>query len=144
MPQRKVKSAIENQKLSDQEKQGMAVEYELMRQEVAEIDRQIQELQLKQVEMLAIRQGIDAIKDGRSKDMLVPLGIGVYINSQLTNKQTVLINVGAGVVVEKNFDEAAKLIDLQIESVNGMITDLDSHAEQFVNQMHEIETSLSA
>ena len=140
MPKREIKS----NKLSEEDKHGMAVEYELMRQEVANIDRQIQELQLKQVELLGIKQSAESIENSQNKELLVPLGTGFYINSNLTNNKTVFVNIGAGVVIEKKFKEALKLVDEQIESIGGMIAELDSHAEEFVNKMREFENLLSA
>jgi prefoldin alpha subunit len=140
MPKKEIKS----NKLSEEDKQGIAVEYELMRQEVANIDRQIQELQFKQVELLAIKQSAEAIQSSQNKELLVPLGTGFYINSSLSNNKTVLVNVGAGVVIEKKFNDAIKIVDEQIESIGKMVAELDSHAEEFINRMHQYETMLSA
>ncbi len=64
----------------------------------------------------------------KGDDLRVPLTSGIYAKASLSNSKKLMINVGAGVTVEKSVDEITKILDSQI-------TELVSYRENVVAQM---------
>ncbi len=122
--------------------QELAIQYELLRQEINNIDAQIRELQLKHKDLEMTREGIDNLKGKEGSEILVPVGSGLYVKSKLLDSGKCLVNIGAGIVMEKPIEEAVKLIDKQMEMIMNTIVKLNEGADKFVNQMLEIEPKL--
>ncbi len=64
----------------------------------------------------------------RDDELKVPLTSGIYINTVLKDTKKLLVNVGAGITVEKTPEQVIKILDSQL-------TELVKYRNQVVNQM---------
>ncbi len=133
-----------SKKKSPEEMQELAVQYEIIRQEINNIDAQIKELQLRHEDLELVKEGVTGIKGKAESEALVPVGAGVYVKGRITDGKTCLVNIGANVIIEKPIDEALALIKKQIENMTNTIVKLNDNAEQLVGQLMEIEPLLMA
>lgn len=127
-------------KKSEPVAQELMVEYELMRQEISAIDKQIMQLQQHHQELLISRQGITSIKEKKDSEVLVPAGAGVYFTTSLKNDKACLVNVGSNVLIEMKLDKAKKTIDERIDQALSMIVKLNEDADAMVMRLRQIET----
>lgn len=75
---------------------------------------------------------------------LVPLGIGVYVKSAIHPVERVLVNIGAGVVVEKNKDDAINFVEQRIKEFELASKQLSSQKQQISHRMMEIQNTVNA
>lgn len=112
------------------EELGMRMKF--LEQQMMQLDQQLQELE-------SVRDSIEEIeKSEEGQDMLIPLGAGVFIEGQVRNCKKVRMNVGAGAVVEKNVQDAKKLVEEQInalENVRAKMTEEGSNISQGLQMM---------
>jgi len=66
----------------------------------------------------------------KETESLIPLGSSIYMTAKLASKPTILVEVGAGTLVEKEPKDAAKLIDERIDIINKNIEELQKTAAQ--------------
>jgi len=73
------------------------------------------------------------------------LGLGTYVESEIKNTETVLVNVGAGVFVKKTAKEAEEIIGKQIsqlDSINAQLTEnltmLAARAQELEGELQEL------
>ena len=64
----------------------------------------------------------------RDDELKVPLTSGIYINTVLKDTKKLLVNVGAGITVEKTPEQVIKILDSQL-------TELVKYRNKVVNQM---------
>lgn len=101
---------VEKQKVIQQK----YVEYQAMEQQMKQIQQQLEKLEQQSAEANAVEQCIVEIgKTETGKDVLVPVTGGVFFRTKMDDCTTFLVNVGGGVVVEKDADGARKLIQQQ-------------------------------
>ena len=112
---------------------------EYYKEQMAYIDMQIQYLQAAvadyhkakiTVEQLDKTKGVD--------DILVPVGLGVFINASTKDTSKVLVDIGAGIVAEKTVDDAIKKIDGRIEALQENQKKLLSMAQQLQTEAVEL------
>ena len=112
---------------------------EYYKEQLASIDMQIQYLQAAvadyhkakiTVEQLDKTKGVD--------DILVPVGLGVFINASTKDTSKVLVDIGAGIVAEKTVDDAIKKIDGRIEALQENQKKLLSMAQQLQTEAVEL------
>ena len=76
---------------------------------------------------------------------LVPLGIGVYVKSLIYPIEKVLVNIGAGVVVEKKKDDAAVNFRQQrIKEFELATKQLSTQKQQISHRMMEIQNTVNS
>ncbi len=75
---------------------------------------------------------------------LIPLGIGVYVKSTITAIDKVLVNVGAGVVIEKQKDDAINFVEQRIKEFETAAKQLSSQKQQIAYRMNEIQNTVNS
>ncbi len=88
------------------------------------------------MEIQYLRNSLDELKASKEgSEILAPLSNGVFVKTKLEKNNKLLVNVGSGVVVEKNIEETKSLLDERISEMNGM-------KDNLMNQMRKIEKRL--
>lgn len=107
-------------------------------QELQEGMQQVQQqLQLLLQQKAELEQLTDALhelkKHSGKKDVLVPFGAGIYLKAEIKDSSNVLLNVGAGVTVEKDIDATLVLIEKQSKeliTIEGSMQEELAHIRQ--------------
>ena len=87
---------------------------------VSEINRDIQYLN----ELGALKKTLEGVELVMGRDVLVNLGANAYMNSRAEKLDSVLIDIGAGYVVEKSVDDAKLFVDARVERSTKMFNSL--------------------
>lgn len=75
---------------------------------------------------------------------LVPLGIGIFVKSTIHSITKVLVNVGAGVIIEKDKDDAVSFIEHRIKEFETAVKQLTSQKQQVSYRMMEIQNAVNS
>jgi prefoldin alpha subunit len=75
---------------------------------------------------------------------LVPLGVGLYVKSTIYPVNKVLVNVGAGVIIEKNKDDAVNFIEHKIKEFETAAKQLSAQKQQISYRMMEIQNTVNS
>jgi prefoldin alpha subunit len=75
---------------------------------------------------------------------LVPLGIGIYVKSTIHSINKVLVNVGAGVMIEKDKEDAVNFIEHRIKEFETAVKQLSSQKQQVSYRMMEIQNTVNS
>src|SRR5690349_5466503 len=75
---------------------------------------------------------------------LVPLGIGVYVKSSIYPLERVLVNIGAGVVVEKKKDDAINFVEQRTKEFELATKQLASQKQQISQRMVDIQNTVNS
>ncbi|MBS3778005.1 MAG: prefoldin subunit alpha [Candidatus Thermoplasmatota archaeon] len=78
------------------------------------------------------------------KEILVPIGGGVYTYATSKKTSKVLTDIGSGIVIEKKPDDAVAVIDKRIKGLQENKESLTSMSEQIQDQMKEISRKAQA
>ena len=77
-------------------------------------------------ELKKIKEDLLNLKDVKDKKTYVPLGAGIFLESELKNTKNVVMNVGSNVLVKKDFKSANEILDKQINELKKIQVQLDS------------------
>ena len=76
---------------------------------------------------------IDSIRSLGQKpesDTLIPLGMGVYAPTKLSSDKKILLNIGAGVALEKDFLSAINYLEAQIKKIDVALQDISAKKQE--------------
>lgn len=89
-----------------------------LQQGMQQIQEQLQLLLQQKSELEHLTDALQELKKAQAKqDVLVPFGAGIYIKAEIKDPTQVLLNVGAGVTVEKDVDATLALIEKQAKEL---------------------------
>ena len=81
-------------------------------------------------------------KEKQGAPLLVGIGGGTYINTNLGNAEKVIMGIGAGVAIEKTIAEAKENVDNRIDELEKTRISLDQQLTQVMEKIQENRTRL--
>jgi prefoldin alpha subunit len=96
---------------------------------------------------------IESIKSFHNKpnsDVLMPIGMGTYVQTKISLVDKIIVNIGAGVAMEKNSDSAMNYLEARIKEIEIALQDTSAkkqevmmRLEQGKNQMNQLMQTAS-
>ena len=68
-------------------------------------------------------ESIKALKQKENSDTLVPVGMGTYVQTKISSKDKIVLNIGAGVAMEKDADSAINYLEARIKEIEVALQD---------------------
>tara|TARA_Y100000034_G_scaffold49440_1_gene61156 strand:+ start:1217 stop:1627 length:411 start_codon:yes stop_codon:yes gene_type:complete len=119
------------------------IEVQVLEQQLKQNQRNLEIMNQQLLELNAIEQSlIELKKTKKGQEMLVPLGSGIFVKSELKDNNEILTNVGADVVISKTSAEAKTFIKKQTEFVTGMISKTEKEMQSAVVKYQELKEEL--
>ena len=97
----------------------MAYEAQLLQGQGRALEQQVGALADGAAQLNVAIDSLKSLKGGDGGAALVPLGAGTMVRAKLTGEKKVLIDVGAGVVVEKELGDAIAVLEKRLEEAEG-------------------------
>ncbi|MSR86448.1 prefoldin subunit alpha [Candidatus Woesearchaeota archaeon] len=105
-----------------------------LQQGMQQIQEQLQLLLQQKAELDHLTDALQELKKRPQKqDVLVPFGAGIYLKAEIKDPTHVLLNVGAGVTVEKDINATLVLIEKQakeLHTIEGSMQEELAHVRQ--------------
>ena len=79
-------------------------------------------------------KGISAQTDS---DSLVPIGLGAFIKSKVSSTEKIIINVGSGVAIEKNHNDAINYLELRLKELEIALQDTNQQRKQIAANLEQ-------
>ncbi|MRN39704.1 MAG: prefoldin subunit alpha [Nitrosopumilales archaeon] len=86
---------------------------------------------------------IQNIVDENVVEALTPVGIGVYVKTLVPPMKKLLINVGAGVTVEKTREDAINYVEVKIKEFELALRQLLGQKQQIAVRMEQIQAQIN-
>jgi len=74
-------------------------------------------------EASAAIESIKALNLKSESDTLIPIGMGTYIPTKISTNNKIVLNIGAGVAVEKDFASAINYLEARLKEVEVALQD---------------------
>ena len=74
-------------------------------------------------EATAAIESIKSLNQKLDSETLVPIGMGTYIPTKISSNNKIILNIGAGVAVEKDFDSAINYLEARLKEIEIALQD---------------------
>jgi prefoldin alpha subunit len=120
----------------------IAYEMQLYREEAQVLQQQLANLQINYASTEAAVQTLENLsKLNKDDSMLLPIGSGAYIRSKVESNEVSLIDVGAGVIVEKPIPDAVAFLKSKMSEMDSVRDKLQKNFVGISNKMKSLEDS---
>ncbi|HEY4679880.1 MAG TPA: prefoldin subunit alpha [Nitrosarchaeum sp.] len=83
---------------------------------------------------------IESIKSLRQKpnsDTLVPIGMGTYVQTKISPNDKIVLNIGAGIAVEKTYDSTINYLEARIKEIEVALQDTSARKQEAVARLEQ-------
>ena len=88
-------------------------------------------------EATASIESIKSIGQKSESETLVPIGMGTYIPTKISSNTKIVINIGAGIAVEKDFPSAINYLEARIKEVEVALQDTAAKKQDAAGRLEQ-------
>ena len=119
--------------------QEMITFYQALHNHTEQLQKYLAEMQAHLKVLQQLQEHLKTLETTTEEtDLFVPINAGVFMKAKTQKNDKVLLQVGAGVCVEKTPQEAQETIAKQIEQVLEVMTQLEGEAAKAQGQLQQV------
>ncbi|MEM0231435.1 MAG: prefoldin subunit alpha [Candidatus Woesearchaeota archaeon] len=127
----------------DIELQRLYTDLQILSEQIGELQRQSEEISSRIAEITSAISAIGELAEAKnSEEALIPITGGIYARGRITDAENLVMNVGAGVMVEKKAQDVIKILEERLSELKGYNEQLISQIEQLNSAAVNSETEL--
>jgi len=88
-------------------------------------------------ETTAAIQSIKSLNEKPESETLVPIGMGTYVPTKISSTQKIVLNIGAGIAVEKDFASAINYLEARIKEVEIALQDTSVKKQDAASRLEQ-------
>ena len=86
---------------------------------------------------------IQSVSSDSDIESLMPVGIGVYVKTMVPPVKKLLVNLGAGVAVEKSREDALNYVESRIKEYEVAARQLETQRQELEMRMEQIQAQIN-
>jgi prefoldin alpha subunit len=86
---------------------------------------------------------IQNISSDSDVETLMPVGIGVYVKTNVPPIKKLLVNLGAGVAVEKSREDALNYVEARIKEYDVAVRQLEAQRQELEMRMQQVQAQIN-
>lgn len=123
----------------NQANEAAELRMQMVMQEAKEIKQQISLLAAQYNELFNILNSLEAVQGKKGQELLGNLGGGVFFKADLKDAERMLVNVGAGVVVEEDIGSLKARVNAQLIEIEAVINELETGLQKRVDEILRLQ-----
>ena len=123
--------------MSEEQAQQLMYQMQMLESYLNELAQRESTLMTVLREAVSAIESIKALKDNPNSNTLVPLGMGTFAKSQISSKEKIVLNIGAGVAIEKEPDSAINFLESRIKEVEVALQDTATKRQDAVARLEQ-------
>ena len=88
-------------------------------------------------EATAAIESIKSLSKNPESNTLVPIGLGTYVPTKISSDSKIILNIGAGVAVEKDFPSAINYLEERIKEIEIAIQDTAAKKQDAAQRLEQ-------
>ena len=88
-------------------------------------------------EATAAIESIKSLSQKSESDTLVPIGMGTYVPTKISLNNKIILNIGAGVAVEKDFPSAINYLEARLKEVEIALQDTAAKKQDAATRLEQ-------
>jgi prefoldin alpha subunit len=129
--------------VSLKEAQEKITRYQLLSDKLRMLNGRRQLLMTKIVELEMSSQSLEEIK-GKEKDILVPIGGGVFVNSSIKDSSKMLVTLSRDFAIEVDAEKAKEMLDKNKKTLEEALNDVENEMIKIQEELVKLEPEIKS
>lgn len=126
--------------VSEQDVRNLAMQHQEMQKRAETTQQQMAAVQMAADDCVRAIGAISELKDVEDGvEMMLPIGANSYIHAKLNKVDKVVVNVGAGISVEKSMDDGKETLVKRSEQLGKILEQMNVSLGQIVQNLQALE-----
>ncbi|MGP8320738.1 MAG: prefoldin subunit alpha [Methanosarcinaceae archaeon] len=126
--------------VSEQDVRNLALQHQEMQKRAEMTQQQMGVVRMSADDCIRAIGAISELKDAKDGvEMMLPIGANSYIYAKLNKIDKVVVNVGAGVSVEKSMDDAKEILSKRSEQLGKILEQMNVSMGQIIQNLQAME-----
>ena len=82
-------------------------------------------------------QSLKIIDDKADAETLVPLGLGTFVKTKTIPNEKLILNIGAGIAIEKDKDSAINFLELRLKEMQVALQETSNQKQQIAASLEQ-------
>jgi len=88
-------------------------------------------------EAISAIESIKSLRQKPNSDTLVPIGMGTYVQTKILSNDKIVLNIGAGIAVEKTYDSTINYLEARIKEIEVALQDTSARKQDAVARLEQ-------
>ena len=88
-------------------------------------------------ETIAAIESIQSIQKNPDAETLVPIGMGTFLPTKTSSNKKIVLNIGAGVAIEKDFSSAINYLEERIKEIEIALQDTSAKKQDAAGRLEQ-------
>lgn len=88
-------------------------------------------------EAISAIESIKSLRQKPNSDTLVPIGMGTYVQTKISSNDKIVLNIGAGIAVEKTHDSAMNYLEARIKEIEVALQDTSAKKQEAMARLEQ-------
>jgi len=118
---------------------------QLIQQHAEELQKRLQLFSQQALEMQRLDESLDNFSNIKGTEQIFSqLGPGVFVEANLNDSKSLLVNIGSEIAVKKTIPETKELIQEQIKEINNSIENTEEQLQKIAIHAQSIQEELQS
>lgn len=130
--------------VSEEDVRNLAMQHREYQKRAEAIQQQMSMVQISRddcIRAIATIEELEALEEGI--ETMVPIGAGSFVYGRFTDLSKVIVNVGAGISVEKSIDGAKEILNHRKEELGKILENMNVSLTKIAQGMQSIEAMVA-
>jgi len=118
----------------DKNQEELMYKLSIYEQQIQQLQQQLEAVEQAIIEMNSLVLGLDELVGSKDKEILAPIGRGIFVKTKLISED-LTVDVGGKNFVKKSIPETKKLIEDQIKKLEDVKKELEDNLEEINNEL---------
>ncbi|HWP78602.1 MAG TPA: prefoldin subunit alpha [Candidatus Nitrosotenuis sp.] len=129
--------------MSEEQAQQFLYQMQVLESYVASLEQKEAAIMNFLREAMASIDSIKGISQNPQADSLIPVGLGTYVKAKISEDPKVLLNIGAGIVVEKDHDSAINHLESRIKELQVALNDTVAQKHEALMRLEQLKEQMN-
>jgi len=129
--------------MSEEQGQQLLYQMQMLESYTVSLDQKEETIMAFLREAISSVESIRGINQNQEFESLIPVGLGTYVKANISGTSKVLLNVGAGIVVEKEHDSAINYLESRIKELQVALNETASQKHQILVRLEQLKQEMN-
>lgn len=94
-------------------------------------------------EAISAIESVKSLREQPDSDTLVPIGMGTYVQTKISSNNKIVLNVGAGIAMEKTYDSTINYLEARIKEIEIALQDTSAKKQDALARLEQGKEQLN-
>jgi prefoldin alpha subunit len=129
--------------MSEEQGQQLLYQMQMLESYTISMDQKEETIMTFLREAISSVESIRGINQKQEFESLIPVGLGTYVKANISGTSKVLLDVGAGIMVEKEHDSAINYLESRIKELQVALNETAAQKHQVLMRLEQLKQEMN-